>query len=119
MGFSVNTTSTNAQYFTPGGDPPGNFCLIFIFYNYNFFPSVYFNFITKIEDCAGTGNELLALLAFNILLSLASLIVNCTVAFKGKRLQKRSAQYDVRVEPQETVPQDIDPQETVPQDIDS
>ena len=94
----------------------------FALYSYfiiTIFPSVYFDFITKIEDCAGTGNELLALLAFNILLSLASLIVNCTVACKGKRLQKRSAQYDVRVEPQETVPQDIDPQETVPQDIDS
>ena len=114
----VNTTSPNAQYFIPGGDPPGNFCLIFLFYNYNFF-SVYYDFVTKIEDCARNGNELLALLAFNILLSLANLIVNCTVACRGKRPQKRSAQYNVHMEPQGTVPQDIEPQETVPQDIDS
>ena len=110
----VNTTSTTAQYFTPGGDPPGNIWFIFIFYNYNFFSFlVYFEYITKLEDCAGTGKELLALLAFNTLLVLASLLVSCTIAFKGKRLQKRSAQYDVRIDPQETVPQDIDPQETV------
>ena len=113
----VNTTSPNAQYFIPGGDPPGNSCLIFLFLFTIF--SVYFDFVTKIEDCARNENELLALLAFNILLSLANLIVNCTVACRGKRPQKRSAQYDVHMEPQGTVPQDIEPQETVPQDIDS
>ena len=36
----TNTTSPNAQYFIPGGDPPGNFCLIFLFFIYNFFLSI-------------------------------------------------------------------------------
>ena len=98
----VNTTSPNAQYFIPGGDPPGNFYLIFLFFIYNF--SVYFDFVTKIEDWARNGNELLVLLAFNVLLSLANLIVNCTVACRGKRPQKRSAEYNVHMEPQGTVP---------------
>ena len=106
----VNTTSPNAQYFIPGGDPPGNFYLIFLFFIYNF--SVYFDFVTKIEDCTRNGNELLVLLAFNVLLSLANLIVNCTVACRGKRPQKRSA---VHMEPQGSVPQDIDSQGTVPE----
>ena len=111
----MNTSSTSARYSNPGGDSPGNICFIFIFYNYNFFFLVYFEYITKLEDCAFTGKELLALLVFNTFLVLASLLVSCTVAFKGKRLQKKSAQYDVRIDPQETVPQDIDPQETVPE----
>ena len=89
----VNTTSPNAQYFIPGGDPPGNFYLIFLFSIYNF--SVYFDFVTKIEDCTRNGIELLVLLAFNVLLSLANLIVNCTVACRGKRPQKRSTEYNV------------------------
>ena len=109
----VNTTSPNAQYFIPGGDPPGNFAL----YSYFLFTifSVYFDFVTKIEDCARNGNELLILLAINILLSLANLIVNCTVACRGKRPCKRSAEYNVHMEPQGTVPQDTEPQETVPE----
>ena len=100
----MNTSSTSAQYFNPGGDAPGNICFIFIFYNYNFFFLVYFEYITKLEDCAFTGKELLALLAFNTFLVLASLLVSCIVAFKGKKLQKNCAQYDVRIDPQETVP---------------
>ena len=101
----MNTSSTSAQYFNPGGDTPGNICFIFIFYNYNFFFLVYFEYVTKLEDCAFTGKDLLALLAFNTFLVLASLLVSCIVAFKGKKLQKKSAQYDVRIDPQETVPQ--------------
>ena len=111
----MNTSSTSARYSNPGGDSPGNICFIFIFYNYNFFFLVYFEYITKLEDCAFTGKELLALLAFNTFLVLASLLVSCMVAFKGKRLQTKSVQYDVQIDPQETVPQDIDPQETVPE----
>ena len=95
--------------------------VIFALYSYFLFTifSVYFDFVTKIEDCARNGNELLVLLAFNILLSLANLIVNCTVACRGKRPQKRSAEYNVHMEPQGTVPQDTEPQGVVLQDIDS
>ena len=61
--------------------------------------------MAKLEDCAFTGKELLALLAFNTFLALASLLVSCIIAFKGKKLQKKSAKYNVRIDPQETVPQ--------------
>ena len=101
----MNNSSTSARYSNPGGDSPGNICFIFIFYNYNFFFLVYFEYITKLEDCAFTGKELLALLAFNTFLALASLLVSCIIAFKGKNLQKKSAKYNVRIDPKETVPQ--------------
>ena len=101
----MNTSSTSAQYFNPGGDTQGNICFIFIFYNYNFFFLVYFEYITKLEDCAFTGKELLALLAFNTFLVMASLLVSCITAFRGKRLQNKAAKYKVQIVPQETVPQ--------------
>ena len=110
----VNTTSPNAQYFIPGGDPPGNFCLIFLFFIYKFF-SVYYDFVTKIEDCASNGNELLSLLAINILLSLANLIVNGIVALRCKRPCKKSTNYDLHMELQRTAPQDMGSQEANPQ----
>ena len=91
--------------------------LSYILFIYNFF-SVYFDFVTKIEDCARNGNELLILLAINILLSLANLIVNSTVACRSKRPCKRSAKYDVHMELQRTVPQDTEPQGVVLQDMD-
>ena len=86
----------------------------FTLYSYSLLTnfSVYFDFVTKIEDCARNGNELLVLLAFNVLLSLANLIVNCTVACRGKRPQNRSA---VHMELQGSVPQDMDSQGTVPE----
>ena len=62
---------------------------------------------------------MLILLAINILLSLANLIVNSTVACRSKRPCKRSAKYDVHMELQGTVPQDTEPQEVVLQDMDS
>ena len=65
------------------------------------------------------GNELLILLAINILLSLANLMVNSIVAFRSKRPCKGSAKYDLHMELQRTAPQDTEPQEVVLQDMDS
>ena len=61
--------------------------------------------MARLKDCASTGQELLALLAFNTFLVMASLLVSCITAFRGKRLQNKAAKYKVQIVPQETVPQ--------------
>ena len=106
--FSLVNSSSD-QNFNLGGDTPGNlyfYSVLYLYFIFIFFLLlVYFEYVARLEDCAFTGQELLALLAFNTFLVMASLLVSCITAFRGKRLQNKSAKYNVRIDPQETVPQ--------------
>ena len=58
------------------------------------------------------------LLAINILLSLANLVVYSIVAIRSRRPCKKSVKYDLRMELQKTASQGTEPQEVVLQDMD-
>ena len=59
---------------------------------------MYFDFITRIEDCARDGNEILLLLSISIFISLANLVVQCIGVIKTWRGCKSPAKYGLHVE---------------------
>ena len=81
---------------------------------------MYFNFISRINECAKDGNEILLLLSINVFISLVSLVIQCVGIIRTWR-SKSSARYGVQVElkkntsrNEESDQQDIDLQEANP-----
>ena len=81
---------------------------------------MYFDFISRINECAKDGNEILLLLSVNVLISMVSLVIQCVRIFRAWR-RRSSARYGVQVElkkntsqNEESDQQDIDLQEANP-----
>ena len=81
---------------------------------------MYFDFISRISECAKDGNEILLLLSVNVLISLVSLVIQCVWIFRAWR-SRNSARYGLQVELKKNSSrnegsdqQDMDPQEANP-----
>ena len=81
---------------------------------------MYFDFISRISECAKDGNEILLLLSVNVLISLVSLVIQCVWIFRAWR-NRNSARYGLQVELKKNTSwskgsdqQDMDPQEATP-----
>ena len=81
---------------------------------------MYFDFISRISECAKDGNEILLLLSVNVLISLVSLVIQSVWIFRAWRI-RNSARYGLQVELKKNTSldegsdqQDMDPQEATP-----
>ena len=81
---------------------------------------MYFDFISRISECAKDGNEILLLLSVNVLISLVSLVIQSVLIFRAWRISN-SARYGLQVELKKNTSldegsdqQDMDPQEANP-----
>ena len=81
---------------------------------------MYFDFISRINECAKDGNEILLLLSVNVLISLVSLVIQSVWIFRAWRI-RNSARYGLQVELKKNTSldegsdqQDMDPQEVTP-----
>ena len=79
---------------------------------------MYFDFISRINECTKDGNEILLLLSISILLSLANLVVQCIRVIRTRRSGKNPVKYGLRVELQKPTSQNMDLQESDQQNID-
>ena len=82
---------------------------------------MYFDFISRINECAKDGNEILLLLSISVFISLANLVIQCIGVIKSWKSCKRPAKYGLHVELQkntsqnkESDQQNIDLQEANP-----
>ena len=82
---------------------------------------MYFDFISRINECAKDGNEILLLLSISVFISLANLVIQCIGVIKTWRSCKSPAKYGLHVELQkntsqnkESDQQNIDLQEANP-----
>ena len=81
---------------------------------------MYFDFVSRISECAKDGNEILLLLSVNVLISLVILVIQSVWIFRAWRI-RNSARYKLQVEVKKNTPldegsdqQDLDPQEVTP-----
>ena len=81
---------------------------------------MYFDFVSRISECAKDGNEILLLLSVNVLISLVSLVIQGVWIFRAWRISN-SARYGLQVELKKNTSldegsdqQDMDPQEATP-----
>ena len=86
---------------------------------------MYFDFISRISECAKDGNEILLLLSVNVLISLVSLVIQCVWIFRAWR-SRNSARYGLQVELKKNTSrnegsdqQDMDPPEANPLTIET
>ena len=68
---------------------------------------MYFDFISRINECAKDGNEILLLLSVNVLISLVSLVIQCVGIFRAWR-SRSSARYGMQVELKENTSRNED-----------
>ena len=59
---------------------------------------MYFDFISRINECAKDGNEILLLLSISVFISLASLVIQCVGVIRTWRSCKSPANYGLHVE---------------------
>ena len=81
---------------------------------------MYFDFVSRISECAKDGSEILLLLSVNVLISLVILVIQSVWIFRAWRI-RNSAAYKLQVEVKKNTPldessdqQDLDPQEATP-----
>ena len=80
---------------------------------------MYFDFVSRISECAKDGSEILLLLSVNVLISLVILVIQGVWIFRAWRT-RNSASYQLQVEMKKNTPldessdqQDLDSQEAV------
>ena len=59
---------------------------------------MYFDFISRINECAKDGNEILLLLSISVFISLVNLVIQCVGIIRTWRSCKSPARYGVQVE---------------------
>ena len=81
---------------------------------------MYFDFVSRISECAKDGSEILLLLSVNVLISLVILVIQGVWIFRAWRI-RNSAAYKLQVEMKKNTPldessdqQDLDSQEAIP-----
>ena len=87
---------------------------------------MYFDFITRTNECAKDGNEILLLLSINVFISLVNLVIQCVGIIRTWRSCKSPVHYGLHVElkkntsqNKESDQQNIDLQEANPQDMET
>ena len=80
---------------------------------------MYFDFVSRISECAKDGSEILLLLSVNVLISLVILVIQSVWIFRAWRI-RNSAAYKLQVEVKKNTPldessdqQDLDSQEAI------
>ena len=68
---------------------------------------MYFDFLSRINECAKDGNDILLLLSVIVLLSMMSLVIQCVGIFRAWR-SRSSARYGVKVELKENTSRNED-----------
>ena len=66
---------------------------------------MYFDFVSRISECAKDGNEILLLLSVNVLISLVILVIQSVWIFRAWRI-RNSASYQLQVEMKKNTPLD-------------
>ena len=59
---------------------------------------MYFDFISRINECAKDGNEILLLLSISVFISLVNLVIQCVGIIRTWRSCKSPAHYGLHVE---------------------